>query len=256
MNFVDIHSHILPGVDDGAGSIDETIAMLKAAYESGTKKIVATPHMFHDLFDNNDFVETRDKFDELIEELESYQAAFPFLSEIQVCSGAENYASPAFLKALDEGCVLTLNRSRYLLVETAFLLPFSQIEILIQRVHLAGFTPVLAHPERYGSIQEDPKRLVKLWDSGCICQINADSLLGASGSLARKCGETLLKEGLVDTIASDGHKLEWRTPELKSIFEKLKGGYAEEDVQAWLVENPECIVENEALEIEVLVETD
>ena len=256
MSFVDIHSHILPGVDDGAGSIDETIAMLKVAYESGTKKIVATPHMFHDLFDNNDFVETRKKFDELIEQLEANQATFPFLSEIQVCPGAENYASPAFLKALDEGCVLTLNGSRYLLVETAFLLPFSQIEILIQRVHLAGFTPVLAHPERYGSIQEDPERLVKLWDVGCVCQINADSLLGASGSRARKCGETLLEEGLVDIIASDGHKLKWRTPELKSICEKLRREYSEEDVQALLVENPECIVANEALEIEVLTEAD
>ena len=99
---------------------------------------MATPHMFFDLFRNNDFVEIRDRFDQLTSDLNSYQDKFPFLKEIQVYPGAENYASAEFLEALDQGCVLALNGSRYPLIEVSLMLPFSQIESVIQRVFAAG----------------------------------------------------------------------------------------------------------------------
>ncbi|MDA2937878.1 hypothetical protein MYX75_06410 [Acidobacteria bacterium AH-259-A15] len=249
MNFVDIHTHVLPGVDDGAASIDETIAMLRMAYDGGTRKIVATPHMFFDLFKNNDFVEIRDRFDQLTSDLNSYQDTFPFLKAIEVYPGAENYASPEFLEALGQGCVLTLNGSRYLLVEFSPMLPFSQIENVIQRVFAAGYTPVIAHSERYAAIQEDPMRMVRFWEMGCVTQVNADSLLGGWGSRATKCAKALLEEGLVNVIASDGHRVRWRPPVLEGVFGKLESEYAGEDVAAWMVENPQGILANESLEV-------
>ena len=109
MEIVDIHSHVLPGVDDGAVSVDETIAMLRIAYDSGTRKIVATPHMFLDLFHNNDFVQILDRFEQLKSDLESCQESFPFLQEMHIYSGAENFASQEFLAALEQGCVIQVN---------------------------------------------------------------------------------------------------------------------------------------------------
>ena len=159
MEIVDIHSHVLPGVDDGAVSVDETIAMLRIAYDAGTRKIVATPHMFLDFFHNNDFVQVLDRFEQLKSDLESCQDAFPFLQEMHPYSGAENFASPEFLTALEQGCVLTLNGSRYLLVEFPPVLPFRQIQIVIDKVVATGYTPVIAHPERYGAIQKDALRV-------------------------------------------------------------------------------------------------
>ena len=117
MNFVDVHTHILPEVDDGAASIDETIAMLRIAYDGGTRKIVATPHMFLYLFGNDDVVQVQNSFQQLMLDLHSRVDLFPFLEEMKCYLGSENYVSPEFLEALAQGCVLSLNGSRYLLVE-------------------------------------------------------------------------------------------------------------------------------------------
>ncbi len=249
MNFVDIHTHILPGVDDGAATVDETIAMLSLAHATGTRKIVATPHMFYDLFQNNDSVEIKDHFEELQWELNASQQTFPFLSEIVICPGAENYVSPKFLEALEQGRVLTLNGSRYLLVEVPFMMPFGQIRNVVQRVFWAGYTPVLAHVERYGAVQEQSGRLAKLREDGLVVQVNGDSLWGASGSRAKKCIRTLLAEDLVDVIASDGHHADSRTPQLQAAFQQLKGEFGKEDLMRWMREKPDRILANRSLEV-------
>jgi protein-tyrosine phosphatase len=204
MEIVDIHSHVLPGVDDGAVSVDETIAMLRIAYDAGTRRIVATPHMFHALFHNNDFVQILDRFEQLKSELKSCQDAFPFLQDMQLYSGAENFASPEFLTALDQGCVLTLNGSRYLLIEFPPALPFVQMQTFIKKVLSTDYTPIIAHPERYGVIQKDPLRVEQFQQTGSVIQVNADSIRGGSGSRAKQCSRSLLQAGLVDVIASDG----------------------------------------------------
>ena len=247
MDIVDIHSHVLPGVDDGAVSVDETIAMLRIAYDAGTRKIVATPHMFLDLFHNNDFVHILDRFEQLKSELESCQEAFPFLQDIHLYSGAENFASPEFLTALEQGCVLTLNGSRYLLVEFPPVLAFSQIQIVIEKVVATGYTPVIAHPERYRAIQKDPSRAELFEQMGCVVQVNADSVRGRAGSRARQCSLSLLQAGRVDVIASDGHRLRWRPPNLGRVLRRLEEKYTKDDIAGWLMENPGRILANKRL---------
>lgn len=249
MHFVDVHTHILPEVDDGAASIDETIAMLRIAYDGGTRKIAATPHMFLDLFGNDDVVQVQNSFQLLMLDLHSRVDLFPFLEEMKFYLGAENYVSPEFLEALEQGCVLSLNGSRYLLVEFSPSFPFSQIEEAVQRVFGAGYTPVLAHPERYAAIQEDPLRMEAFWEMGGVVQVNAGSLLRGEGSDTRKCAQQLLEEGLVDVIASDGHRPQWRPPNLQRVFELLEDDYETEDIAGWLWENAEAILVNESLEV-------
>ncbi|MDA2932704.1 hypothetical protein MYX82_00010 [Acidobacteria bacterium AH-259-D05] len=247
MDFIDIHTHILPGVDDGAGSIDETLAMLRIAYDSGTRKMVATPHMFMHLFHNNDFVEIRDRFEQFKLDLDSYQDKFPYLREIDLYLGAENYACPEFLEALDQGCVLTLNGSRYLLVEVFPMFPFGQMKAVIEKIFSAGYMPVIAHAERYAAIQEDPLRMEPLWQQGCVVQVNARSVTGASGSRVKKCADKLLGEGLVDVIATDGHRPGWRPPDLQGVFRKLEQKYGQDEVKGWMVGNPGLILANERI---------
>ena len=247
MEIVDIHSHVLPGVDDGAVSVDETIAMLRIAYDAGTRKIVATPHMFLDLFHNNDFVQILDRFEQLKSELESCQDAFPFLQDMHIYSGAENFASQEFLAALEQGCVLTLNGSRYLLVEFSPVLPFRHFLSVIEKVVATGYTPVIAHPERYGAIQKDPLRVEQFEQMGCVIQVNADSVRGGSGSRAKKCSRSLLQAGWVDVIASDGHRLRWRPPNLGGVLGRLEEEFTKDDIAGWLVENPGRILANKRL---------
>ena len=249
MNFVDVHTHILPEVDDGAASIDETIAMLRIAYDGGTRKIVATPHMFLDLFGNDDVVQVQNSFQQLMLDLHSRVDLFPFLEEMKCYLGSENYVSPEFLEALEQGCVLSLNGSRYLLVEFYPLFPFRQIEQVVQRVFGAGYTPVLAHPERYAAIQDDPLRIEQFWDMGVVTQLNASSLLMGEGSRTKECAEQLLREGLVDVIASDGHRPQWRPPNLERVFGLLENDYEREDIAGWMWENGEGILMNERLEV-------
>jgi|JYMV01.1.fsa_nt_gi protein-tyrosine phosphatase len=201
MNFVDIHTHILPGVDDGAQSLEDTLVMLRIAYDSGTRRMVATPHMFLDLFNNNDFLEIRDRFEALIRDLNSYQEKQPHIKEMDLYLGAENYASPEFLEALGQGCVLTLNGSRYLLVEVSPALPMSQIGVIMENVLAADYTPVIAHVERYAAVQQDPSQMERLRNLGCVLQVNARSLAGEhrdpkikpvrSGSFKRVCWMSL-----------------------------------------------------------------
>jgi protein-tyrosine phosphatase len=245
--YIDIHTHILPEIDDGAQDIDEAVAMLRIAHGGGTRKIVLTSHMFIDLFDSFDFVEIRDRFSQFLFLLKSREEQFNFLRELDLYLGAENYASPEFLEALDQGRVLSLNGSRYLMVEFSPMLFFDQIAEIIQRVLLAGYTPIIAHPERYAAIQEDPLRIERLWQMGCVVQINADSLLRDSISRTNKCAHWLLREGFVDVIASDAHRPGWRPPCLDLVFECLEQQYAREDIAQWMWSNANLILANKSL---------
>ena len=247
-NFIDIHTHILPGVDDGAVHMGETLVMLRIAYDSGTRGIVATPHMFLDRFPNTDVLEIRDRFERFKEQLESYQAKLPYLKEMNVYLGAENYACEEFLEALDQGCVLTLNGSRYLLVEVPFTLPFNQIEAFLDRILATGYLPVIAHVERYAAVQEDPLRMEPFRSRGCVIQVNARSLAGASGSPAKRCAEKLLQEGLLDVIATDGHRSLWRPPDLQAAYLSLEKEHEREDLLRWMAENARMMLANQRLD--------
>ena len=250
MHFVDIHTHILPEVDDGAASVAETIDMLKIAYDGGTRKIVATPHMFLDLFGNNDISHIQNLFNQLISDLRVQVDQFPFLDEVEVSLGAENYVSPEFLEALEQGCVLSINGSRYLLIEFSPLSPFNQIEQAVQKVMEMGYIPIIAHLERYAAIQQNPLQIEQFWEMGGVTQINAGSLLRSrDGSRSSYCAQQLLQEGLVDVIASDGHGPQWRPPSLEKVFKILENDYEMEDISGWMCKNAEVILTDEVLEV-------
>lgn len=222
---IDLHCHILPGVDDGARTIDDSVAMARMAAAAGTKTIVATPHMLHPQFHVPGPL-ARVKLEEVRAALAEAKV------EIEVVLAGEIHWAGDVPALLASGELLPLCESRkYILFE----LPSSHVpgpfREVCWRFQLAGIFPVLAHPERNAGLAADVESIRPYRDAGIPIQVTAMSLTGDFGRRARKVAETWLSEGLVDLVASDGHSCRSRPPVLDQaarIVRKVAGPTAED----------------------------
>lgn len=207
---VDIHSHVLPHIDDGARDVDEALDMLRMAKEDGTSRIVATPHGIR-----ADVETIRQVTDAL--RLEAQAADI----EIGILTGCEVKFSATLAEDFRAGRLLTINDQNYLLVEFSFRQSWSLlVNTSLYALQLAGVTPIVAHAERYPAVQENPSVLLDLVATGIPIQINAGSLLGLDGNRARQTAELLLHAGIVHVVASDGHRRDTRTPLLSGALRR------------------------------------
>ena len=198
MPFIDLHSHVLPGVDDGPKTWDETMRMLRRAAQSGTGTIVATPHS-RDRASWEDTGTLRRLCDQANETLRSEEL------QLAVVLGMENSLLFGTTKRVQAGDGLTYNGSRYVLVELPFLqLPLYWEEEMFQ-MQLQDYIPLIAHPERQAQIQERPELLAPVIERGILAQVTAGSLTGVFGPRVKKAAERLVSKGLVQVIASDCH---------------------------------------------------
>ena len=222
---IDLHCHLLPGVDDGAKTIEDSVAMARMAAAAGTKTIVATPHMLHPQYHVPGPLAAA-KAEEVRAALAA--AAVP----VEVVLAGEIHWSVDIPRLLDSGELLPLcAKRRYILFE----LPYSHVPAGFREVcwqfHLSGIYPVLAHPERIVELQEHPDRIEPFHDAGILVQVTAMSLTGDFGRRARKTSERWLDRGLVDVIASDGHSCRSRAPVLDAaarIARKVGGDTLED----------------------------
>lgn len=247
--FADLHVHLVPGVDDGPATLDDTLAMLHAAWEAGTRRLVATPHLYSPHFRPITAAALRRAGEAMLDALRELETAggHDFLRELTVDLGAEHHVSTELLEALDAGEVLPLAGSRYLLVELS---PYQTPEIVyaaVDRIHEGGWIPVLAHVERYQIFEKDPAGLERLAADGCLLQVNVESVLGGWRSALRKRVYRLLGSGLVHLLASDGHGVEWRRPELAAAAALLERRFPPRSVARWLWQNPLAILEDRPL---------
>lgn len=213
--FVDLHVHLLPGVDDGPATLEETVRLLAAAHAAGTRCLVATPHMFSPLFGNQDPGAIRRVFEECVEALArlARQPELEFLAELDLRLGAENALSPELLEAVEAGTALALAGSRYLLVELS---PFLSVDTAVygaERILARGLVPLIAHVERYPQLSGP--ELDRLLQLGCVAQINAGSLTGEGGRRLGKACLELLRTERARVVASDGHGADFRPPDLR-----------------------------------------
>lgn len=251
MHFVDLHCHLLPGIDDGSASIVETVGMLRVAYQGGTRGIVATPHTFQPMFATFSSMELIGAFSRMMEELEglSRQPKHSYLGEMDVRLGSENFVTPEFQQALAQRKVLTLNGSRYLLVEFPSFMPFALIESAVERILEHGLIPVLAHVERYEFSHQLPERLESLKRNGSVIQINAEAFeRRRDHDEVKELALSLAGRGVLDVIASDGHDVRGRPPVLQSAFEYLSREFSQETLDTWMSANPSRILANLPLE--------
>lgn len=206
---IDLHTHILPGLDDGPKDLPTALKMARAAVADGIQTMVATPHCGDGVYDTTPDT-VRRAVEVLTQALQAHGIHLTVLPGAEVRLGG---ADPVGL--LKAGRLMTLNDTgRYLLVELPPLDWHPQIVDQLYRLRLAGATPVLAHAERIMPFQEHPERIAGLVRSGAAVQITAASLLGAFGPAAKKLAIRLLKHGQVHAMASDAHSVRRRPPHL------------------------------------------
>jgi protein-tyrosine phosphatase len=238
--FVDIHSHILWGVDDGARDLDMTIEMLRIASGNGTTDIVATPHS--DL----DFSFDPDTISERILEIAKLPGAKP-----RIHTGCDFHLHVENISdCLAHPTKYTINHLRYLMVEFSNLnVPKSIGQVLEQMVE-AGITPVITHPERNRLLMSDTERLVGWIRSGCLLQVTAQSFLGRFGRVARTAACELMSRHMVHFIASDAHDPVKRPPDLTGAYEFVTKRYGAETAERMFVANPSATLTGAHLDIE------
>ncbi len=200
-NFVDIHNHILPGIDDGAKNVKESIELIRGFRELGITNLVATPHIMNNLYPN-----TRatiiSSLDKLTNELLGNN-----LKDISIEVAAEHMIDDNFEKILEKGEVMPI-RKQYLLVEMSYLQASINFDDAIQSIMKKGFFPILAHPERYGYWHTNKANYSKYKKEGVQYQLNLLSLSDYYGPEVHRMALYLLDHGLFDYIASDIHRME------------------------------------------------
>ncbi|MFY9243727.1 MAG: CpsB/CapC family capsule biosynthesis tyrosine phosphatase [Polaribacter sp.] len=198
--FVDIHSHLLPGIDDGAKDLDDSIALIEKMASYGIKKFITTPHILGDLYPNTPGI-IKSKLEEVRNELKKRN-----ITGISIDAAAEYMMDEQFSAILDKGDLMTLKDNLVLVEMSYFSPPINLYDILFQ-LQLKGYKPVLAHPERYFTYHNNPKEFQKLKTAGCLFQLNLLSFTEHYGKPVQKTTQLLLKQGLYDFVGSDTHHL-------------------------------------------------
>ncbi len=218
--FVDMHCHILPGVDDGAQSVDEMRAMLKIAYQDGTRMIIATPHCHPG--------RGRSTPQTLIRKMRLLrEAAYALDENFRVRLGTEIYYDSDTVEGLRSGQILTMDQTTYILVEFSPSHSFSYIRRGLQELQAAGYDVILAHVERYPDVIADLDHAVEFNEMGIFLQVNAGSITGEAGRSRRKACRELMDEDLIFCVGSDAHGTKERAPKLKKAADTVKKRYGE-----------------------------
>jgi protein-tyrosine phosphatase len=238
-SFVDIHSHVLHGLDDGAKTLEESVEMLRMAAAAGTTDIVATPHA------NSRYAFNPDIIDQRIAALQPH-------TTVRIHRGCDFHLHFNNIQdALAQPEKYTINHKGYLLVEFPEMTVFAGTDDILTQLLDAGMMPIITHPERNTVLQRRVDDLVRWVEMGCYVQVTAGSCLGKFGKRAKTSAFELLDAGLVHFIASDAHNTEQRSPRLDEAFAELVNTYGKDSIQALFVDNPAVTLTGEPLEIDL-----
>jgi protein-tyrosine phosphatase len=232
---IDIHSHILPGLDDGARTIDESFEMLRLAAASGTTDIVATPHL------NSEFTFDQQRVEHAFHEVSCklHELSGKSSAIINVHLGCDFHLNYSNLSdALRDPPKYTINKRGYLLVELPESIAPPAARQALRRLIDAGILPIITHPERNPSLQSQLPELHRWVLDGCYLQITAQSLLGRFGPEAQRVALALISANLAHFIASDAHDSVDRSPDLSAAFKFVSAKYGRDRADALLIHNP------------------
>ena len=240
---IDIHTHILHGVDDGAETFDDALEMLGVAFSNGSTDVVLTPHYL-----NNDMRGFGFSKSELLRRFEDIrQAAEEKYKGLKLYMGAETFAAANIMEYAEQGELIPLNNSRYILLEFGFDDTVSRALTIMNELHRMGHTAVIAHPERYQFFLDDPKIVLKFLDEGALLQINAESILGRNGRASRNMALSLIENGLAAVVASDAHSVDFRSPDLSDAYSYISSAYELDFAEALLERNPRTILQDKII---------
>jgi len=210
---IDLHSHLLPAVDDGAASAEVTTAMLAKARDTGFSIMAATPHLPGPLSSAY-----RDRVETAFEQTRALAVAFG----VEVRLGYEVALSPDLPDRLERGEPSTLGGGSAVLVDLPFLGWPHHAEETLFALQVAGFQPILAHPERYAEVQRDPRRVAGLVERGVVLQVTISSLAGVFGKAAQRCAEQMLRQDMVHLVATDAHSAGHRFAAVPAGLQRLR----------------------------------
>lgn len=237
---VDIHAHVLHGIDDGPKTIEDQLQLLQQAEQNGITDIIATPHHLHPMFDNT-FLEIEPQVNELNERLK--EAGI----NITIYPGQEVRISDQFLDAIEEGLIQGLNHTRYLLIE----FPSNQIPTytgdLFYELKILGYVPIIAHPERNKAIIEDIGLLYDFVEKGALAQVTVGALTGQYGKNIQRAAVTIVDNHLAHVIASDAHHVERRPFNYNDLSSSHLKQHTMQNIDK-LIQNAKCILENQEIE--------
>lgn len=239
---IDIHSHILNNIDDGATTLEMSLSMCQAAFDAGTRAMIATPHFMEGNYDRASKNWVYLKVKELNRVLAENKV------DITVYPGCEAFISLELPDLLASGKCATLNGSQYLLVELPMYSMPLYTDAVLDELELQGITTVLAHPERYSEIINDPKLINKFLDNGILIQINAGSITGRMGKRAQATAWELLNKRVVHFVSSDTHNLHSRKPSLKTAYNMVAKRFGKDNADLLFSINPESIIKNESIQ--------
>lgn len=237
---IDLHCHMLPGIDDGAQTLDESLELARLAVADGIKHTVCTPHINIGRFDNN-ITTIKSAFDKLEQALEEHNIP------LKISMGAEVRISPEMMFLVEKEKIPFLGTwegKKVLLLE----MPHSHIppgsDKLVKWLMSRNILPMIAHPERNRDVQKNPSLLRPFVQMGCLFQLTASSLTGAFGEASQTIARDLLKDGQVTVIATDAHNIKRRPPLLKEGLDaaiEVVGGQA---AMKLVLDNPSAIIDN------------
>ena len=237
---MDIHCHILPGIDDGAGTIYDTLAMADLAVRSGTRTIVATPHCnIPGVYENYLGREYWQVFEQTQQAIQ--QAGIP----LTLVPGMEVFATESLPRLIASEKLLGLNRTRNLLMEFSFTEDPDFARFVLAQASKAGVRPVIAHAERYHFVQDNPQIVFEWHQLGYAVQVNKGSFAGRFGSHAGRTAWRLLEHNLITAIASDAHSPTMRTPYMKDVFGMLTADYPPAYIEHLFFTNPRRLCRGE-----------
>ncbi len=237
IRLMDIHTHLLPKVDDGASDMEETVRMLEMAKGQGIRTIIATPHFGLGSLDKS--------VEELIECKEKVQQKAAAIDpDIKIYLGNELYYRESVLEEVLRGNALTLAGSRYVLIEFSVRVDYKSLYQGLNKFILAGYAPILAHVERYRCLMEEEVRIDEIRELGVYIQMNGSSLLGNFLDKRVRLHRRLLKERLLHFVATDCHNTSTRAPNLEKAFHTVVKLTDWEYAVELFYDNPLKIIEN------------
>lgn len=234
---VDLHCHILPGIDDGSANMEESIAMAESAIADGITHVVATPHSSSQY--HFDFAQVRELRDELQNKIGD---------KLKIATGCDFHLNPENLSSLrSDAWPYCINQHNFLLLEfNEFSIPPS-IDQTLHAIQLAGVQPIITHPERNGILRAHPERLKKWVRQGCFAQVTGGALTGGFGPSAQQDALRWIGQGLIHFVASDAHNTRNRPLRLQSAYNVVVDRFGQEKAHALFQDNPLAAFEGREL---------
>lgn len=238
-NYVDIHSHILYGIDDGSKSLEESKEIIKQHIEMGFKDIVVTPHYI----ENSDYITNNEEKEKILKTLKKE------FNDINIYLGNEVFINNNIEELLNNNEISTINGSKYLLIELPLHNKIKNATDIIYELRIKGIIPIIAHPERYEFVQKNPDSVDELIEEGAILQSNYGSIIGVYGDHAKKTMKKLLKKNVISVLATDIHFPNNKIYlNMDTIRKKLTKIISEEKLKELTILNPKKIINNEDID--------